>query len=385
MIICGIETSCDDTSIAFVKDGKYILTNVTFSQTKSHEIFSGVVPEIASREHLKNIDKTFILALQNAQISLNDIDIISVTTFPGLVGSLVIGLNFAKGLSLKLNKPLISVNHLLAHIYAANFKKEIKFPCIALLISGGHTAILKMDNFIDYEILGKTFDDSCGEAFDKIAKYFELGYPGGPIIDKLAKFGNSNSYNFPLTVSNVEKYGLNFSFSGLKTSVIYFRDKYKTENKNGKNYTSEDFLKNNLKDNLNLENDSLYQKYLQHQDLLIKKGILNKNENLFDILSSFQNTISSILTLKLEQALIKYQTIKTLVIAGGSSANSEIRNKILSLSEKFNIEVIFPDINLCMDNGAMVAGIAYEYYKNNIFTDYDINVNPKIDLLKRGS
>lgn len=388
MIICGIETSCDDTSIGFVKNGKEILSNVIFSQNYAHNHFSGVVPEIASREHLKNIDKVYIEALNKANINEKDIDIIGVTSYPGLIGSLVIGVNFAKGLSFKLKKPLIPVNHLIAHIYSAFLFQEFNFPVLALLISGGHTAILKMKNFIDFEILGKTFDDSVGEAFDKIAKHFELGYPGGPIIDKISTFGNPETYNFPLTL-NEDKYNLNFSFSGLKTAVIYFRNKYINKDSNFSNVNNlllnDDKLNNSIKESL--------LKYINHQNYLRKKGILNDNENLFDIISSFQNTVIKILINKLDLALNIYNDINTIIVAGGVSANSYLRNKLQEFCKSKNKKLIIPPLSLCTDNGAMVAGITYEYYKilkdNNFlfFNDLKINFNAcaKIEELKRGS
>ncbi|MCX8058056.1 MAG: tRNA (adenosine(37)-N6)-threonylcarbamoyltransferase complex transferase subunit TsaD [Spirochaetes bacterium] len=389
MIICGIETSCDDTSISFVKDGKIILSNITFSQYQSHNLFSGVVPEIASREHLNNIDKTYKIALNEAKIEEKDIDLISVSAFPGLIGSLVVGVNFAKGLAFRLKKPLIGVNHLLAHIYAVNFSKKIDFPILALLISGGHTAILKMDNFLEFEIIGKTYDDSVGEAFDKIAKHFELGYPGGPIIDKLSIYGNPTSYVFPIT-SHEEKHKLNFSFSGLKTAVIYFREKYISANiNNNLNFEFKNYSKDN-KPNLDLNKPKELLKtfnkdYFVHQEYLKKKNILKINENLFDILSSFQYTIAKIISFKLNQALSLYSSkYKSIVVAGGASANSQIRKELYNLSKLNNINIIFPELSLCTDNGAMIAGLALEYYKNNILSDLYLSPNARFQPLKRG-
>lgn len=330
MNILGIESSCDDTSVSLVEDGYKIRSLVSQSQYSAHEKFSGVVPEIASREHLKAILPTCKAAIQQAKISLNNIDAIAVTTQPGLIGSLVVGVNFAKGLAYKLKKPIIPVNHLIAHIYAAFFENKIDFPLLALLISGGHTAIVMMQSFFEYTIIGKTLDDSCGEAFDKIAKYFNLGYPGGPIIDKLAQKGNSNAYNFPTTLVDIKKYGANFSFSGLKTAVIHFRKKYKNIDSIGKE---------------------------------------TYEESVEDIAASFQKTMVDTLLLKTRYA-IDQTGIKKLVIAGGSSANTEIRKRF-NLLKKNGIEVYFPPSNLCTDNGAMVAGLAYHIFIHEYLKDKD--------------
>jgi len=321
MYIIGIESSCDDTSISIVEDGKKIISLITISQNEAHKIFQGVVPEIASREHLKTIHIATEKALDAANINIDDIDAIAVTAFPGLIGSLVIGLNFAKGLAYRYNKPLIPINHIMAHFYSSFFENEISFPFVGLLISGGHTALMKFNSFNDYTLIGKTIDDSCGEAFDKIAKNFNLGYPGGPIIDKLSQDGDTYSYDFPLALADIKKYGLNFSFSGLKTAVIHFRKKYKTDK--------------------------------------------NKEEKLEDILASFQLLVAKTLLYKAKIAIEK-TNIKRIVITGGSAANSLIRRTFLEL-QKEGIEVYFPSTKLCSDNGAMVAGLGYHLFKNYNF------------------
>lgn len=327
MYILGIETSCDDTSISIVQDGKKIISLFSVSQYKAHESFQGVVPEIASREHLKVIYKTTEETLIKSNLTFEQIDAIAVTTQPGLIGSLIIGLNFAKGLAYNFNKPLIPVNHLIAHVYSNFFNNNIEFPFISLLISGGHTALFVFYSFDQYKIIGKTIDDSCGEAFDKISKYFNLGYPGGPIIDNLSKNGNYLAYRFPLALADIKKYGLNFSFSGLKTSVIHFRDKYKVE-------PSE-----------------------------------SQKEKIEDILASFQYSVAKTLLLKTKNAISK-TGIKRIVVAGGSAANSEIRRTFEELKNN-GIEVFFPPLNLCSDNGAMVAGLAYNYYLQNKNINYN--------------
>ncbi len=343
MYILGIESSCDDTSVSIVENGKKIISLFTLSQNDAHKIFNGIVPEIASREHLKVIYNVTKNVLSNFKIDINKIDAIAVTTYPGLIGSLVIGVNFAKGLAYRYNKPLIPINHIMAHFYSAFFENDISFPFLGLLISGGHTALILFNSFEDYKILGKTIDDSCGEAFDKIAKNFDLGYPGGPIIDKLSKNGNPFAYNFPIALSDIKKYGLNFSFSGLKTAVIHFRKKYR-------------FEKN------------------------------NNDEKLEDILASFQLAVAKTLILKTKYAITKTR-LKTLVITGGSAANSEIR-KNFKLLENEGIKVIFPPIQLCADNGAMVAGLGYhlfENYKFNIDTFLQLNAKSRMVEMKRNS
>jgi len=374
MIILGIETSCDDTSIALVKDGKEILSNITHAQLEDHREFQGVVPEIASREHLVNIHKVYTKALAKAEITPEKIDAIAVTAFPGLIGSLVIGVNFAKGLATALKKPLIAVNHLLGHIYSGNFFTRLDFPLISLLISGGHTALIKMNNYFDFEIIGKTIDDSCGEAFDKIAKHFGLGYPGGPVIDKLASFGNPGTYDFPLPLSNLSKYGLNFSFSGIKTAVMYFRSKYLVNNP-----------VNQVKKEITGKNNSLtIDEIATLNKKLSESGKLQSNEKIENICASFQNTVSLSLKQKVEESLKLNPAIKTLLIAGGASANSSVRFQLSRLKAK-GLEVIFPPLDLCMDNGAMIAGIAYRYYKNNKISENDLNASARFSPLKRGS
>lgn len=408
MYILGIESSCDDTSISIVKDGKEILSNVVFSQIKKHEKYFGVVPEIASREHLKIIDFVFNEAIKLSNIPLTKIDAIAVTNYPGLIGSLIVGVNFAKGLSISLGKPLIAVNHLIAHIYSSFLSNDIEFPIIALLISGGHTAIIRMNDFFDYEIIGKTIDDATGEAFDKVSKYFELGYPGGPIIDKLSKYGNKDAYSFPVPLNNLKKYGLNFSFSGIKTAVMYHREKYKNTkiintnqneniiekkqnenivgNKQKGNIVKKEQNKNIDKKKIDLskDKDEFYYNMILKQKYLKSVKKLGENENLFDIAASFQNTIAKTLYLKVNAALKQNPDIKNIVVAGGASANSKVR-ELLSDFQSSGFKVHFPPLNLCMDNGAMVAGIAYHYYNKKIFADLTLNPFSRIKTLKRGT
>ncbi|MFN3411909.1 MAG: tRNA (adenosine(37)-N6)-threonylcarbamoyltransferase complex transferase subunit TsaD [Exilispira sp.] len=342
MYILGIETSCDDTSVSIVQDGKKILSCFSLSQYEAHKIYQGIVPEIASREHLKAIYSVTKHALEIANISLSEISAIAVTNYPGLIGSLVVGLNFAKGLAYSYDKPLIPINHLVAHFYSNFFENNIEFPFLGLIISGGHTAILIFNSFEDYIVAGKTIDDSCGEAFDKVAKYFNLGYPGGPVIDKIAKNGDPYSYNFPLALSDIQKYGLHFSFSGIKTAVIHFRKKYKITN--------------------------------------------NVDEKLEDILASFQYSIAKTLLLKVKSA-IKKTNIKRILVAGGSAANSQIRKSLSTLEEE-GVKIYFPPINLCSDNGAMVAGLGFHYYekyKNNKLNFLTLDAESRMPEMKRNN
>lgn len=342
MNILGIETSCDDTSISIVQDGKKIISLNSLSQYDAHKAYQGVVPEIASREHLKVIYSLTEKTLQESKINILDITAIAITSYPGLIGSLVVGLNFAKALAYRFEKPVIPINHLVAHIYSNFFENDIEFPFIALLISGGHTALFLFNSFEDYQILGKTIDDSCGEAFDKVAKHFNLGYPGGPIIDKIAQKGNPLSYDFPIALSDIKRYGLNFSFSGLKTAVIHFRKKY--------------------------------------------KKIKDEEEKIYDILASFQKAVAKTLILKTIKAIEK-TGIKRIVISGGSAANSEIRNSF-KLLENEGIKIYFPPLNLCSDNGAMVAGLGYHLLnkysldKNKFLT---IDAKSRMSEMKRNS
>lgn len=309
MKILGIESSCDDTSIAILDDDK-VLINLISSQ-HFHSKYGGIVPELASRAHLEVIYPLLLDALKKCNLEMKEIDAIAVTTNPGLVGSLIVGSNFAKGLSLKYNIPIVPVNHIEGHIYSGNLQDEyLQFPLISLVVSGGHTAIFKVNSFSDYELIGSTIDDAAGEAFDKIAKLMGKTYPGGPIIDKLAKEGNSKKYDFPRSMKMKDNF--NFSFSGLKTSVRYFIEK-------------------NFPDGL-------------------------KDEDLPDIAASAQQAIIDILVYKTINAA-KKNNIKNIVIGGGVSANSLLREEFRKY-ENQGYKIIIPDMEFCLDNAAMIANIA---------------------------
>ena len=309
-IILGIESSCDDTSVA-VRKNQTILSNITASQ-KIHEEYGGVVPELASRAHMQNIIPVVNASIKRAGVNLNDINAIAFTKGPGLLGSLLVGTSFAKSMALSLDIPLLDVNHMHGHILAHFIddpeRSKPSFPFICLTISGGHTQIVLVKDYLDMEIIGTTIDDAAGEAFDKAAKMLGFPYPGGPMIDKAAKLGNPIKFEF--AKPNVPN--LNYSFSGLKTSILYFLQKMEKEDPN--------FIVNNLN----------------------------------DLSASIQKTITDILFSKLKKAVLEYN-IKQVAIAGGVSANSAVREGLNELAKKYGWEVYIPRFEYCTDNAAMIA------------------------------
>ena len=325
--ILGVETSCDDTSAAIVDNSFHIYSNIISSQA-IHEKFGGVVPELASREHIKGIIPIVDIALKEAKLSLNNIDAIAVSVNPGLIGSLLVGVSFAKGLAYSLGKPLIAVNHILGHVFA-NFleHKEIEFPFISLIVSGGHTELVKFISFDNFEILGRTVDDAAGEAFDKIGKLLNLPFPGGPEIDNLAKNGDKHAISFPLPMIKHPNY--DFSFSGLKTSAaLYIQD-----------------------NNINLN-----------------------SENLCNFAASFQNAIVQVLFRKTISAIIE-NNIKTVLLAGGVAANSELRKVFDDYANKYELNVFYPSQELCTDNAAMIAAASIFKYEKKQFADLNLNAS----------
>ena len=323
--ILAIESSCDDTSAAVCSDGK-ILSNLVATQ-KIHEKYGGVVPELASRAHIQNIVPVVDEALMQANISLQDIDAFAFTQAPGLIGSLLVGAEFAKSLALALNKPLIQVHHMQAHVLA-NLIADPKpaFPFLCLTVSGGHTQIVLCESPYVLKVIGETIDDAAGEAFDKSAKIMGLPYPGGPLIDKYAQQGDAKRFKFP--EPNIP--GLNFSFSGLKTSILYFLQKERGENPQ--------FVE----------------------------------ENLADICASIQQRIVSILMKKLKKASDE-TGIKNICIAGGVSANSGLRNGLKEMGEKFGWNTFIPAFEYCTDNAAMIAITAYYKYLKDDFADLGVS------------
>ncbi|MGB1205793.1 MAG: tRNA (adenosine(37)-N6)-threonylcarbamoyltransferase complex transferase subunit TsaD [Chitinophagales bacterium] len=323
--ILAIESSCDDTSAAVLKDGK-ILSNIVATQS-IHAAYGGVVPELASRAHQQNIIPVVHEALKKANIDKQDLNAVAFTLGPGLIGSLMVGVSFAKAFALALDIPIITVNHMKAHILA-HFIDEPKppFPFLCLTVSGGHTQIVKVTSHLEMEVIGETIDDAAGEAFDKIAKTLGLKYPGGPLLDKLAQTGNPKAFLFPQPKSHGE---FNFSFSGLKTSVLYFVHKQSEKNPN--------FVA----------------------------------ENLNDLCASVQYTIVKILMKKIQKAA-KYHNIYDIAIAGGVSANSGLRAAINNLGKKPNWNTYIPQFQYCTDNAGMIAITAYFQYLNNDFAAQNV-------------
>lgn len=333
MIILAIESSCDDTCVAILKD-KELLSNVVSSQTEFHNKYGGVMPELASRLHVEKISFVIKEALTKANIELKDIDYIAFTVGPGLVGSLHVGMQAAKTLALLLNKPLVPIHHLAGHIYSNRFVKEFNFPLMALVVSGGNTELVYMEDELKFKIIGETLDDAVGEAYDKVSRLLGTGYPGGPAIDKLAHIGEI-TYKLPMPKNDDT---LDFSYSGLKSAVI------------------------NLIHNMDQRN----------QDY--------KKE---DIAASFQDVATNILIKKVKLALKQYPEVKTFVAAGGVAANSGLREKLQDLLTKKHkdIDLILPKLALCGDNAAMIGMCAYYKIISNTYNnDLEISAIPQYPL-----
>lgn len=330
IIILGIESSCDETACSIVKNGIEELSNVVLSQIDIHKNYGGVVPEIASRNHLKNITIVIEECLKQANMEMKDITAIAVTYGPGLIGSLLVGLEAAKTLAFIYNKPLIPINHIAGHIYANNLVSPIKYPALALVISGGHTELVYLKDEYEFKVLGTTLDDAVGECYDKVARVIGIGYPGGPKIDKISNDGKAE-YDLPLPL-NDNTY--NFSFSGLKSYIIN----------------------------------------LVHNEK--QKGNQINKENLA---ASFQDVVSKVLAKKTDHA-IKELGIKYFVIAGGVAANSKIRSSIMEVCKNNNIDFTFPKMEYCTDNAAMIATAGYFAYKKGIRSDLEINAESTLDF-----
>lgn len=325
-LVLGIESSCDETSVAVVKNGREVLSNVIDTQIKIHEQFGGVVPEIASRNHIEAISRATKLALEQANVKLEDIDVIAPTYGPGLVGALLVGVSYGRGLAYALNKPLVGVNHLEGHI-SANYitHPDLEPPFLCMLTSGGNTQIVYVKDYCDMEVLGRTRDDAIGEAFDKVARVIGLTYPGGPKIDKLAEQGKA-TINFPKTHFE----NLDFSFSGIKTAVINLHHK-------------------------------------------------NPEVNKADLCMSFEKAVTEVLTENIEKA-IKQTGIKKVVLAGGVSANTHIREEFEKLGQKLNVQIYKPDLKLCTDNAAMIGSAGYYRYLHGDISDNTLNAVPNLKI-----
>ncbi|MFH1578143.1 MAG: tRNA (adenosine(37)-N6)-threonylcarbamoyltransferase complex transferase subunit TsaD [Candidatus Omnitrophota bacterium] len=322
MLVLGIESSCDETAVSLVGDKERVYSNIVSSSLNFHKRYKGIIPEIASRHHLETISIVLKDALNQARVSLKDIDLIAVTKEPGLPGSLLVGTCFAKALSAAANIPLIQINHLDAHLYASFFSKNKPgFPFIGLVVSGGHTSLFYVKHFSKIKLLGLTQDDACGEAFDKVASILGLGYPGGPVIERLAKKGNPEKIRF--SCSNTQN-PLNFSFSGIKTAVLYY-------------------AKKNIP-------------VFRHKQNSHKKVIA-------DIAASFQETVIDAL-IKKSLLACKLKNINQLVIGGGVAANNRLREKFLEAAKINDLDIYFSPKEFCTDNAVMVAGLGYSIVNN---------------------
>lgn len=328
--ILAIESSCDETSLSIIKNGCEDIATSILTQIDTHASFGGVVPEIASRMHSENITMVLEDLFSKTDLTMDDINAIAVTYAPGLLGSLLVGIEFAKTLSLVYKKPLIKVHHIAGHIYANNLVEKMEFPLLALVVSGGHTELVLMEDDYKFKVLGSTLDDAIGEVYDKVAKVMGLPYPGGPKIDKLAALGSA-TYDLPKPMNNDE---LNFSYSGLKSAVI------------------------NLVHNEN------------------QRGNTIRKE---DLAASFQTIAVDELIRKTKLA-IDITKSKRLIIAGGVSANKYLRSEFEKLAKEENIKLTIPPIKYCTDNGAMIGCAAYPIYKKGEFTDYTLNAQSTLEL-----
>lgn len=328
LLILGIETSCDETAAAIVANGRDILSNVINSQINIHQRFGGVVPEVASRKHIENIALVVDMAFEEARLSYQEIDAVAVTNTPGLIGTLLVGLSFAKAFAYGLGRPLIAVNHLHGHIYA-NFLEHdnIELPAVCLVVSGGHTSILYMKDRKSFEIIGETRDDAAGEAFDKVARFLGLGYPGGPAIEKAAQQGETGKIKLPRVF--LDRNDFEFSFSGLKTASVN-----------------------------------------QWQKIKAKEGY-----SVHDLAAEFQAALVEVLVEKTMRAAEKFQ-VKTVLMAGGVAANQVLRDTMRRRAEALGIQLFYPSLKLCTDNAAMIAGNAYYHYMDGNFAPLNVNAYP---------
>ncbi|SHH49847.1 tRNA (adenosine(37)-N6)-threonylcarbamoyltransferase complex transferase subunit TsaD [Clostridium grantii] len=335
VVILAIESSCDETAAAVVINGREVLSNVISSQIDTHKKFGGVVPEVASRMHIEAVSAVVQEALDEAGISFEDIDAVGVTYGPGLVGALLVGVQYAKGLAYSLGKPLVGVNHIEGHI-SANFiqHKELKPPFVCLVVSGGHTFIVHMKDYGEYEVMGQTRDDAAGEAFDKVARTIGLGYPGGPKIDKLSKEGNPEAIKFPRATFH-EKDCLDFSFSGIKSAVLNYINK------------------------MNMKNEEI---------------------NKADVAASFQKAVIDVLVQNAMEAC-KIKKVDKIAIAGGVASNSSLREAMIKAGKNNNVEVLFPEPKLCTDNAAMIGSSAYYEFKKGKIANLELNAIPNLKLV----
>lgn len=328
--ILAVESSCDETSVSIIKNGKEDIATIINSQIDVHTKYGGVVPEVASRLHLENITMVIDECLEKANMKLEDIDAFACTYAPGLLGSLLVGVEATKVLSFIYNKPLIAVNHMMGHIYANMIGNNLEYPLLSLIISGGHTDLILMESEDKFKYLGQTLDDAIGEAYDKVARILDLPYPGGPNVEKYASLGKQN-YTMP-KILNDESF--NFSFSGIKSHV------------------------NNLAHNASQRKEEI---------------------NKYDLACSFQNCVTEHLVDKTKKALLKYN-LKTLIISGGVASNNFIRNSLNEMCKSINVKMYMPDKKYCTDNAAMIGAAAYILYKNKSFSSLNLNAKSNVQL-----
>jgi len=330
VIILAVESSCDETSVAILENSKTVLSHIVLSQMDIHAIYGGVVPEIASRNHVVHMTRVFEQALLEANVDVKDIDLVAVTKGPGLIGSLLVGINAATAFAFANQKPIIGVNHLIGHIYAANIENDLKFPALALLVSGGHTELIYMKDHMEFKLLGTTMDDAVGEAYDKVARTLGLSYPGGPIVDKLAAQGK-DTYHLPR--SFLDKTAYNFSFSGLKSAVI------------------------NLVHNAEQRNEDI---------------------RINDVCASFQASVLDVLIEKTRMAA-EALDVKQIIVAGGVAANQGLRKRIFA--EIPDKEIIIPSMKYCTDNAAMIAAAAfYQFKKEGALPNYLLGAHSALNF-----
>lgn len=335
MNVLGIETSCDECSVAVVTDGKRILSNIVATQIERHAPWNGVVPEIASRLHVEWIEDVTSQALKEADVSLSeDIDAVAVTSRPGLIGSLLVGLSYAKGLAWSAGKPWVAVDHMMAHLYAPHLEYEIEYPYLGLIVSGGHTIICRVESMEDVTVLGTTIDDACGEAFDKVAKFYNMGYPGGVILDKLAEKGDPNAFRFTEPRLHKGDHRYDVSYSGLKTAAVNQLEQFRTE------------------------------------------GAESSLEN---IAASFRKSAIDMLVKKVKLAVAD-TGINRVVAGGGVSANRYLRKSLL---EDVSLESYFPSMQLCTDNGAMIAALGYHQIMRGERSELNLNAAARVSGFRR--
>ena len=328
MTVLGIETSCDECAAAVVADGAEIRSNVVYSQIEEHRRYQGVVPEIASRKHVEWIDGVVAHALRDAAVEMDEIDAVAVTTRPGLIGSLLVGLSYAKGLALARDLPLIAVDHVQAHLYAPHMERDLSYPYVGLLLSGGHTLIAEVHGFDRIEVLGATIDDACGEAFDKVAKYFAIGYPGGVAIQRLAASGDAAAYRFPRPSLRKGEHRFDVSYSGLKTAVIHQREQFR------------------------------------HADYPATPA---------NLAAAFQQTAVDIVV---DKALLAAREtgLDCVVAAGGVAANTYLRQRL----DREPVRTVYPSLALCTDNAAMIAGLGYQLLVRGERSSLQVNAQARV-------